>query len=133
MIPTAALRRVARARLADAETLFRARRYDGAVYLAGYAVEVVLKARMCRTLHWAGFPDTSKELEGLRGLHTHDLDVLLRLSGRENRVKSTPALMAHWSIMATWDPGARYRRIGTATAKDATAMLAAVKQLLRRL
>lgn len=37
-------------RLADAEALFSACRYDGAIYLCGYAVELKIKAKICRTL-----------------------------------------------------------------------------------
>jgi hypothetical protein len=50
MIPVAELDRLARARLEDAKALLAATRYDGAVYLCGYAVEVALKARTCRAI-----------------------------------------------------------------------------------
>jgi HEPN domain-containing protein len=55
------LRTLARARLKDAQTLFVAKRYDAATYLCGYAVELALKARICKTLKWTGFPETNKE------------------------------------------------------------------------
>ncbi|MCB0065385.1 MAG: HEPN domain-containing protein [Caldilineaceae bacterium] len=70
-----------KARLEDAEVLLAANRYDGAMYLCGYAVELALKARICRTLKWAGYPSTRKEFEGYQSLRTHDLKVLLHLSG----------------------------------------------------
>ena len=56
MIDVSDLRRIARAR--DAEMLLRAGRYDGGVYLCGYAVEIGLKARICKTIKWSGFPST---------------------------------------------------------------------------
>lgn len=56
MISTKDLKAIARARLRDAHLLLRAKRFDGAFYLCGYAVELALKARICRTLKWAGFP-----------------------------------------------------------------------------
>lgn len=34
------------------------------MYLCGYAIEVALKARICRTLNWTGFPETRGEFEG---------------------------------------------------------------------
>lgn len=89
MITTNDLRTLARARLNDAVVLFRNKRYDGAVYLCGYAVEIALKARICRTLKWAGFPETRREFEAYQSLRTHDLDVLLKLSGIEERIKRT--------------------------------------------
>jgi HEPN domain-containing protein len=102
MIAVAELRKVARARLGDAEVLFSARRYDGATYLAGYAVEIALKARTCRSLGWKGFPETAKEFEGLITFKTHKLPLLLRLSGREEVVKQR--VFVAWSAVASWDP-----------------------------
>ena len=49
-LKTAELRKIAKARLKDAEALLAAHRYDGAIYLCGYAVELALKARICQTL-----------------------------------------------------------------------------------
>lgn len=50
MIARSDLTSTARAHLADARLLARNGRYDGAVYVCGYAVEIALKARICRTL-----------------------------------------------------------------------------------
>src|SRR5271170_6256898 len=83
MLSRSDLRRIAQARLRDAEVLFRGRRYDGAIYLCGYAVELTLKARICRTLRWAGFPETAGEFRDLQSFKTHNLEILLRLAGRE--------------------------------------------------
>ncbi|OQY56397.1 MAG: hypothetical protein DRR08_31475 [Candidatus Parabeggiatoa sp. nov. 2] len=55
------LRTLARARLKEAQILFLAKRYDAATYLGGYAVELALKARICKTLGWTNFPETNKE------------------------------------------------------------------------
>ena len=52
MLTVAELRAVSAARLDDAQSLFNAERYDGVVYLCGYAVELALKARICETLNW---------------------------------------------------------------------------------
>lgn len=123
MISPAELRSIARARIKDAEALLAAGRYDGSVYLCGYSVESGLKARICRTLKWTeGFPSTNKEFENYKSFRTHNLDVLLHLSGAEKKIKE-PNPMAEWSIVLAWDPDARYRPIGTATADDATDMI----------
>jgi hypothetical protein len=50
VITTADLRGIAQARLDDADTLFQANRFDGSVYLCGYAVEIALKAKICDCL-----------------------------------------------------------------------------------
>lgn len=129
MILPTELRSIARARLRDAETLLGAGRYDGSVYLWGYSVEIALKARVCRTLKWPGFPSTNKEFERYHSFRTHDLDVLLHLSGAEVKIKQ-PKYLTAWSIVAMWEPGARYRPTGTATSSDASNMINSAKILL---
>jgi hypothetical protein len=128
MIPVPTLRSVAGARLRDAKVLLRAKRFDGAFYLCGYAVEVALKARFCRTLRWSEFPETSKEFSGLQWLKTHDLEMLLRLSGIEARVRAKR--LAEWSIVVNWNPEKRYQPIGTSTLLQATDMVTAATRLL---
>jgi HEPN domain-containing protein len=61
MIKRTELRKLARARLKDAQLLFAVKRYDAATYLSGYAIEMALKARICQTLKWTYFPETNKE------------------------------------------------------------------------
>src|SRR5690242_8975791 len=86
VILAADLRKIARARLADAEALYRTNRFDGSVYLCGYAVELSLKYRICKTLGWSDFPSTGGEFKQYQTFRTHDLDVLLHLCGREARI-----------------------------------------------
>jgi hypothetical protein len=57
------LKRLAADRLKDAQSLLKAKRYNGAIYLCGYAVELALKARICQTLKWADFPETAGEFD----------------------------------------------------------------------
>ncbi|MGH9832431.1 MAG: HEPN domain-containing protein [Blastocatellia bacterium] len=123
------MRKIARARLKDSEALFQSRRYDSAVYLCGYAIELALKARICRTLKWAGFPSTRKEFESLTSLKTHDLGILLKLSGLENKIQAGYA--AEWLVVAEWEPESRYHAIGMTSQSDAAQMIAAAKTLLR--
>ncbi len=131
MITRSDLRKIARARLKDAEVLLHSRRYDGAIYLCGYAVEIALKARICRTLSWSGYPSTGGEFQHYQTFRTHNLDVLLHLSGVEEKVKTT--LLAEWSAVAAWDPEARYKPIGSATKQDAELMITSAKVLSRAL
>ena len=50
------IEKIVQARLKDAEVLFEASRFDGSVYLCGYAIELGLKARICRVLQWDEYP-----------------------------------------------------------------------------
>ena len=131
MIAETTLRAVAKARLDDAKALLKAGRYDGAIYLGGYAVELALKSRICKALSWPDFPETRAEFQNYQSFKTHDLDVLLHLSGRETRIKTKN--LAEWSAVATWNPEARYKSIGTAVQADAANMVAAVEVLLKKL
>jgi HEPN domain len=129
MIARNELRRIARARLRDAEALFAAGRYDGAGYLCGYVVELALKARICRTLKWAGFPSTSGEFASYQSFRTHSLVVLLTLSGIESMVRTR--YVAEWSAVSAWNPESRYNPVGTTPRSIALAMIEAAKVLLR--
>jgi HEPN domain-containing protein len=131
VLPIRELRRIARARLKDAELLARGRRFDGSVYLCGYAVEIGLKARICRTLKWSGFPSSPSDFQGLTSFRTHNLDVLLHLSGREETIKKRH--MSAWSTFAMWDPEARYLPIGSRSETEATAMLRSAQEVLSAL
>lgn len=123
--------RIARERLTDAETLCNAHRYDGAVYLCGYSIEIALKHKICQTLNWTGFPHTNKEFENYRSLKTHDLDVLLSLSGVEATLKATN--LAEWSAVNIWNPESRYNPIGIINPTDATLMIDSAKVLITML
>jgi HEPN domain-containing protein len=125
------IKKIAKARLEDAETLFAAGRYDGAIYMCGYAVELALKARICKTLRWSGYPSTRAEFNDYRSFKTHDLDVLLHLSGIEDKIKTK--LLAEWSAVAQWNPDARYQPIGNVGVMDARLMLSAAAILLKKL
>jgi HEPN domain-containing protein len=131
MIPRSDLKKIARARLRDAEVLYRSRRYDGAIYLCGYAVEIALKARICKTLSWLEYPSTGGEFQNYQSFRTHNLHVLLRLAGVEERIKAT--LITEWSAVAAWDPETRYKPIGSATRQAAALMIASARILLRAL
>ena len=121
MISTKDLRAIARARLRDAQVLLKAKRFDGAFYLSGYAVELALKARVCRTLKWRGFPQSGREFEDFRSLKTHDLEVLLKFSGVEERV--TAKALTEWSVVVNWNPERRYQAIGLLKPQQAAEMV----------
>jgi hypothetical protein len=131
MLDAATLRSISAARIQDADVLFANSRWDGAGYICGYAVELTLKARIVDTLKWAGFPQTKKEFENLSSFKTHNLDVLLALSGKEQDLKQ--ALFADWSIVAVWNPEARYQAVGSLTAQDVQAFLESAKRIIAAL
>ena len=121
MLTVAELRAVSAARLDDAQALFNSGRYDGVVYLCGYAVELALKARICETLNWDGYPATNREFRDYQSFRTHDLKVLLRLSGQENRI--IQSMTDTWRAVSEWNPNLRYLIPGSASESDASLLL----------
>jgi hypothetical protein len=103
-------------------------RYDGAGYICGYAVELILKARICDPLHWPGYPASRREFTHLLSFKTHHLDVLLSLSGREQAIQQNH--FAHGSIVSDWNPEDRSRAVGGVSAQDAQDFLASTTALL---
>lgn len=131
MLSAANLKAIARARLADAEALLKTGRFDGSTYLCGYVVELALKIRICKTLKWPGFPENRGEFEGLQTFKTHDLDILLRLSGREQYIKVT--MFSEWTVVSQWNPEVRYQAVGTVPSSTAQDMISAAQKILAKL
>lgn len=127
MVAKEDLKKLARERLKDAESLFHAGRYDGAVYVCGYAVELALKHRICKTLKWDDYPASNK----LNNFKTHDLDLLLLLSGVKERIKTN--FLSEWSAVSGWSSELRYRPIGSVTKNKTRLMIEATKILLKKL
>jgi HEPN domain-containing protein len=125
-VPTPAeLKKIAGARLQDAEALFDAGRYDGALYMCGYVVEIALKARICRCLKWSDFPSG----RGGERLKVHDFEMLLNFSGQDAKIKAR--YMLEWSYVSNWSPDMRHRPVGSTTAAEVRDMIAFSKTLLR--
>jgi len=120
-------------RLKDAETLYRGGRFDGTVYLSGYAIELALKARICKTLKWQSFPESSNEFRDYQSFKIHKLEILLRLSGIENKIIKSQRYEAYWQVVATWNPELRYKPASSVTELEAANMLKATKILLKAL
>lgn len=108
------LKKLAKTRLLEAKALFDKGLYDGACYLAGYVIELALKARVCRILDIVDYPDSG---EISRLFKTHKYDDLVKLSGLERKFeeakKSNPSLLTNWSVVTKWSEEFRYRPVGT--------------------
>ena len=128
MIDRSELKEIAQARARDSRILVGSERYDGAIYLCGYAVEIALKARICATLGWSGYPSSRAEFQKYQSFRTHDLDALLHLCGLEAEIKAN--FLTEWSVVAAWDPEIRYKLPGSATQAEADLMIESTRTLL---
>lgn len=131
MILISEVNKISKESLKDSQVLFKAKRYKGAIYMCGYVIELRLKYNICKMLKWSGFPSTSGEFEKYKSFKTHDLDVLLHLSGKEDKIKTK--FLADWSIIANWDPEIRYNKVNSVNKNDAQNMIKSTKTLLKQL
>ncbi len=115
------LQDLSRLRLREAEALYKAKLYDGCVYLAGYAVELALKARICRLLRVKEYP--SGDIG--RAFKIHNLDQLKLLAGLsvEIDVNKNKELFENWSKAVDWNPEQRYETPGKYDAGAARVIL----------
>jgi HEPN domain-containing protein len=99
---------MAEAKLADARFLLSDGRSGNAYYLAGYSVELVLKAVLSSRFQ----ADTIPSRELVREIFTHDLSKLLSLADlRQNladKKDADPEFWARWEIVLKWNEASRY-------------------------
>jgi HEPN domain-containing protein len=121
---------IAKCRFEEAKILLAAGKADGAVYLAGYAVELMLKRKIVQQLDWDGFPENKREFEGKTSFKVHDLSMLLHLSGLEKKLQANTTLYAKWQIASAWSSENRYREIGKITQQEAKDIINATREVL---
>ncbi|MGC1371822.1 MAG: HEPN domain-containing protein [Candidatus Sulfotelmatobacter sp.] len=116
------LQELSRVRLREAEALYKARLYDGCVYLAGYAIELALKARICRLLRKQKYPSSG---DVGRSFRVHGLEQLKLLAGlsAEIDVNKNKQLFDNWSKTVEWNPEQRYNEPGKYNAATAKVIL----------
>jgi hypothetical protein len=131
----------------DARTLINNRRFPASVYIAGYAVEIALKYKICRSLGFTqGFPETREELNrslaGLNQIHprpqtphitdirNHDLSRLLTWSGEEPRIRAL--FHSEWTIVTQWDPEIRYRKLSV-LGRNAELFFRSAKKIIKEI
>jgi HEPN domain-containing protein len=104
-VTSADLERLADLRAAEAQTLLDAGRWEGAYYLAGYAVECALKSVIARQTRAGEFPD----LKRVKDSYTHNLNKLLRLASLRQALEAQPAgRQVNWKTVAEWSEQSRY-------------------------
>jgi hypothetical protein len=89
-----ALLGIAEARALEAQDLIVRKRFSGAIFLGGCALECFLKAAVCTTLKLDGLPEVFK---------THDLEALLLYSGLRSDLEARPAVQESFArIVEAW-------------------------------
>jgi hypothetical protein len=101
---------LARVRLREAQVLLDAGLYDGAYYLAGYAIECALKACIARQTQRFDFPERDR----VNKSYTHNLEQLVQIAGLlEDLIderRRDPEFAVQWNAVKDWLETSRYRR-----------------------
>lgn len=102
------LEKLAQVRLEDALLLLQAGRSSSAYYLAGYAVELALKACISKLIQSDSIPDKAL----INAIYTHKLNELLSIAGLrpqfDAEAKADALFAAHWAIVNNWSEESRY-------------------------
>lgn len=130
------IKKLAKTRLDEAEILFHNGKCDGAFYLAGYSVELMLKAKICERL---GIPNLfdetdfkTNQISGIseirKTLKTHNLFTLLIFSGLKvkfdtEKAKNKNLAKANSLLFSNWNENARYKPCGHMKDEDVQILL----------
>ena len=130
MISVSDLEQVATNRFEDAKCLLNGERFDGAVYLGGYALEIAFKVRLCRDAGRSDFPTDNNEfkLNSLKPWQTHKLNNLL--SQCTLSIKGCVTNSLDWQVVGNhWNVEMRYSK-SQITQDDAEDFLESVRLLV---
>jgi hypothetical protein len=98
----ATFQQLAEARLVEARLLLAHGHSSGAYYLAGYAIECALKAKIAADFR----KDEIPELKRVQNIYTHDLSALLALANLREQLDSeretNPRLYQRWTAIKDW-------------------------------
>ncbi len=121
-------------RMDDAKALFDAFRWRGAMYMAGYSVECLLKTKLMRMFNCRHLRELEDELltKGIlvarATVFTHQLELLLRLTNTIDRLRQNEE---HWQLFGMvnrWVPAWRYTA-DPSNQNDAKDFLEAVEKI----
>ena len=118
--------RVAYQRFEEAEVLFEAGYYIGAVYLAGYAIECILKTLILEATPEQDHAAVEAEFRGQRA---HDYE-WLRHRYVQTRAPAWPADISQaLTFVGTWETSLRYTP-GVGDRRDASRFLAEARKII---
>lgn len=122
-------KRLADIRLAEAQILLDNGKFDGAFYLAGYAVECGLKACIANQTRPGDFPPEWKVVKD--SFYTHSLEKLfqtaLNVKAFEDIRPRDARFQARWVVVKDWSEVSRYENHNE---KDARDMLNSSREVL---
>jgi len=121
------LRQMSKAKISEADTLLKNNHYVGCIYMGGYALELALKARICKHLGIERYL-TNKDNNFFK---THNIERLTLLAGlnklKEKREDEVDGFKDNWVIVTNnWSEQLRYSSPDSKTIEDAEAFMEAL-------
>jgi HEPN domain-containing protein len=108
------LKKLSVLRIKEAKVLFDNKKYSGAYYLAGYSIELALKALWCKNVPEKSFVPDKKIYNKV---YTHNLNDLLSVSGIKGRLLTNLSRESNWSVVKDWSEKTRYQIVPKNDAK----------------
>ena len=137
---------LANQKLTAAECLLSNGFYDEAYYIGGYVIELILKAKICKTLLIPDFFDfdnsknrklpTVKSKKSYndnlyKSFKVHDYEQLLILSGLFNafltKIEGDLVFSPNWSVIRVWDESMRY--VSGASKSEVESFIQSIKNI----
>lgn len=129
-ITRADFQQLADTRLKEAKALLDLGMWDGAYYLAGYAVEVAVKACIIKAVLATDAAFLFQDKKFAERCWTHEIEKLIELAGmipaRNAAAIADADFSKNWGIAKDWSEQTRYHRI---TEEEARALYRAVSEL----
>ena len=101
-------KKLAEAKLGNALLLLENERFGDAYYLAGYAIELGLKAVIAKQMVAQAIPD----LSFIKAVYTHDIGSLVKLAGLaqllQEEQKASEDFRTFWALAGGWSESSRY-------------------------
>lgn len=103
-----------RQRMEDARVLLKGSRWRGAMYIAGYAVECLLKTKLMQIYDCNNLRELDEVLQRRFALpagstiFTHQLETLFKLTPSYHRLQQNQNILSLFNVVNRWAPKWRY-------------------------
>jgi hypothetical protein len=123
-------------RRADAQALFEKDRWRGAMYIAGYAIECLIKTKLMEMFKQSNLEGLEAELKRRHiipddsSLFDHRVELYMRASGRLETLREDKVIWRSFNMANRWMPSWRYNP-DLSNRADADDFLSAVDAMLK--
>jgi hypothetical protein len=112
------LQKLADEKLSDAQILFNSKSWSNAYYVAGYAVELAIKACIAKSFKADTVPDKDLVMK----TYSHEFPKLIGAAGLtpelQKQVQASQDFRTAWGVVNQWSPDDRYTENSEQDAKE---------------